>query len=119
MSSSSRQFTFRPPERGNGHLLFVSIALGLVALYFVAGINVSDATTRVTPKNTEQAVNRTHKGDRLLMAPASRTRLLKQPYEIGLRGLLAVDAKLPEGCDPLVSPIADDRLANIASRCVS
>jgi len=115
MSSSPRQFTFRLPE--NGHFLLGSAILGLVALSFVAGVNVSDATTRVTPKNTEQTVNRTQKTDRLLMA--SPAHLHKQPHEFGLRGLLALDAKLPEGCDALVSTIVNDRLANIASGCVA
>jgi hypothetical protein len=117
MSSSPRQFTFRLPE--SGHLLLVSAVLGLVALSFMAGINVSDATTRVTPTNTEQTVNRTQKTDRLLIAPASPAHLPKQPHEFGLRGLLALDAKLSEGRDALVSTTVNDRLANIASDCVS
>ena len=85
----------------------VVAAAGLVTLSVLIGMQVSAATmrteVRITEPLSEQAVNRAHKGDRIT---ASRVRANGTQ-------------RLPRGCEALVSPIADPRLANVAIRCLS
>jgi len=78
------------------------------AILLVGTINSSALTVaQASSDKAEQVVNRTAKGDRrLLRASSSRP---KQPER----------SSLPEGCEPLVSPIADRALARIAVRCLS
>jgi hypothetical protein len=54
-----------------------------------------------------EVVNRTSKGDRL---PLVKVIIPRTP---------AYEARLPDGCDPLVSALENSHLAHIAGRCVS
>jgi hypothetical protein len=56
-------------------------------------------------------IDRAHKGDRLPIATVIHDPKLDR---LAMRG-----HDLPEGCDALVSPLADARLARIAGRCQS
>jgi hypothetical protein len=110
----SIQFLRWSPRSG-AQLFAGSVAAALVALSFFAGMEVSVATARMAAEPSGQIVNRLQKGDRLL-GSAAQQNVAKKPREFTVPRL---DLKLPDGCDSLVSPIADDRLARIASRCVS
>ena len=64
-------------------------------------------------------VNRTLKGDRLPPAPAFHPNALKRPLETNAPRESVPDSKLPDGCESLVSSLANIQLARIAGRCVS
>jgi hypothetical protein len=85
------------------------VVLGAFALITVLeGSNLSARSGIQPPAET---VNRTLKGDRL---PSSHARPpAAHPRE------RASDAKLPYGCEPLISPLVSRELARIAGRCLS
>ena len=89
---------------GPGTELFLgSVATAVVAAILVVGAGISIVPTRSNAAPVEQLVNRVGKADRLLL-PVRPT---------------GVDSKLPRGCEPLVSPLADTQLARFARQCVS
>jgi hypothetical protein len=55
-----------------------------------------------------ERVDRTHKGDRLQVQP-----------QVQVVRARAYGSELPEGCDPLVSPLANRQLARSAAHCES
>jgi hypothetical protein len=116
---TSIQFWLRWPTCGGAQLFVGSMAAALVALSFIAGMEVSVATARMRAEPSGQIVNRTQKSDRLLGSSTFQLNVVKQPGAVTVPGLPDVNLKLPDGCDSLVSPIADDRLARVAGRCVS
>jgi len=59
------------------------------------------------------------KGDRLPLRPASLSNVENQPVEWREPRTSAPDSKLPDGCEAVVSSIANPALAHIAGRCVS
>jgi hypothetical protein len=64
---------------------------------------------------SEQTVNRALKGDRLPLVPTIHWHVENQLLELRA----PPDAKLPDGCEAVVSSIANSELAHIAGRCVS
>jgi len=96
--------------------LLVGRMAAALALFFSMAISVSTAPIEAEPA---QIVVRTHKGDRLLSASASQRHVPKKPREVVVPHQPAEDLKLPDGCDPLVSPIADNLFSRVAGRCVS
>jgi hypothetical protein len=83
-----------------------SICGGLIvaALTTVIGFE-GIATARSDVGSSVEIVNRTRKADRLPVV------------QINVPRALAYD--VPDGCDPLVSPLTRSHLARIAGRCVS
>lgn len=115
----SRSFGSRRSQQRRTQLFVWSMAAVLIALSFFAGMEISVATTRIGAEPFGQVVNRAQKGDRLPSSGALRLDAVKQPRQVTVPSLPALELKLPDGCDPLVSPIADERLARVAGRCVS
>jgi hypothetical protein len=86
----------------------ISICDGLIlaALTTVIGFE-GIATARPDVGSSVEIVNRTRKADRLPMV------------QINMPRAPAYDARLPDGCESLVSPLAQSHLARVAGRCVS
>jgi hypothetical protein len=87
-------------------LTSVCAGLILAALTTVIGFD-GIATARPHLGSSKEIVNRTRKADRLPMIPVHVPRAP------------VYDAKLPDGCEPLVSVLTRSNLARIAGRCVS
>jgi hypothetical protein len=79
----------------------------LAAVSTVIGVEgIATARPDVGPSAAE-IVNRARKGDRLPLV------------QINIPPAHGYDARLPDGCDSLVSPLVYSHLAHIAGRCVS
>lgn len=115
--ASTIQFGLRQSTRGGTQLLGRVMAAAL-ALFFISSMEISVATGPIEA-GPAQIVVRTHKGDRLLGASAPQQHVPKQSREIIVPHQSAEDLKLPEGCDPFVSPFENDSLSQVAGRCVS
>ena len=104
-------------------LILRGVGSVVITLSIIASLEVLFASGRSGVEFSGDAprhvVNRTQKGNRLLQASAFQLTVVKNPRGVTTPRLPTVDLKLPEGCDALVSPIADDRLARVAARCVS
>jgi len=88
-------------------------ALAIFAMFI--GLEAMVATSSAGPQLAEQTINRTLKGDRAAPAFSSQNR---RP-EIKNDRTRVIKPKLADGCESLVSPAADARLAQVAGRCVS
>jgi hypothetical protein len=103
-------------------------AFALAVAYFVVGVDVSTTTAAPAGDPGLQTVNRTLKADRLPMKPAfrlptipaskSRRNAGNEPLEHDVPSA-APKPELLDGCEPLVSPIGQSPLAQVAGRCVS
>jgi hypothetical protein len=103
-------------------------AFALAMAYFVVGVDVSTTTAATGGDPGVQTVNRALKADRLPMKPAfrlpaipaskSRRNAGNEPVEIEIPGATPRQ-ELLDGCEPLVSPIGQSPLAQVAGRCVS
>ena len=104
-------------------LILRGIGSVVITLAIIAGLEVSFASGRsgveFSGDAPRQVVNRMQKGNRLQQVAAFQLTVVKNPGGVTTPRLPTVDLKLPEGCDALVSSIADDRLARVAARCVS
>ena len=84
-----------------------------VVFQLAVSLQVSAASDR-QPNASVQTVNRANKGDRFIGRPD----LVKTPRELVVQPPPA--ARLPNGCEPMVSIVAADaQLARVAGRCVS
>ena len=99
--------------RGHWAYLFGS-GLGLAILALVAGLQVRTvaASPQDSMQNASTAVNRTLKGDRLMLPAMSGKPADRQ-------GLQAPREKLPDGCEAAVSAMTRSSLAQTAGRCIS
>jgi len=95
-------------------VLRFNAALALFAMF--VGLEATLATSSAGPQLSEQTINRTLKGDRA--APAFSSHANRRP-EIRSGRTRVIKPKLADGCESLVSPAADARLAQVAGRCVS
>jgi len=93
--------------------------VSLAALAFISGLVMSDLTARSVVDRSEQTVVRVLKGDRLPLKPASHSEVENQPVEWRAPRLPAPVSRLPDGCEAVVSSIANSELAHVAGRCVS
>jgi hypothetical protein len=107
------------------HSQYVISGLGaLVALgFFVIGLEMS-ATTAWSGSDrgslNPQSINRTLKGDRLPLIPEkARKNAVNGPLEIQAPRAPAAKQELPDGCEPLVSTIAQSPLSLVPGRCLS
>ncbi len=101
---------------------YVISGLGaLVALgFFVIGLEVSATTASPGPKQAPQMVDRALKGDRLPLVPEkARKNAVNGPIEILAPRAPAANQELPDGCEPIVSSIAQSPLSQVPGRCVS
>jgi hypothetical protein len=107
----------------NAILCAAGISLAIVtADQVLAGASLVAATASTT-------VDRTLKADRVVPTPrtvAGAQRILKPagsvtvtPAPSGARRSPALDARIPEGCEPAVSPLAKAAGRLPASRCLS
>ena len=106
--------SLRSIRRGR-HVLVGSMAAVLIItiLSIMIGLEVSAATLRSTlsEQSSGQIVNRTRKGDRQLAVHEVR--------QIKFELTPAPDLKLADGCESLVSTLANAPLAKVAGRCMS
>jgi len=91
----------------------------LAALAIASGFFMVDSAARSMADPSLQTVNRALKGDRLPLRPASLSHVENQPVEWPAPRTSIPDSKLPDGCEAVVSSIANPELAHIAGRCVS
>ena len=91
----------------------------LAALAIVFGLVMVDSAAPSMVDPSAQTVDRALKGDRLPLKPASRLEVENQPVEWRVPRISIPDSKLPDGCEAVVSSIANSELAHIAGRCVS
>lgn len=105
------------------HSQYVISGLGaLVALgFFVIGLEVSATTASPAPKQVQQMVDRTLKGDRLPLVPEkARRNAVNGPHEmLAPRAPAARQEQLLDGCESIVSAIAQSPLSQVPGRCVS
>ena len=89
---------------------------------FVIGLEVSATTAAPGAEPTRQVINRTLKSDRLPQVQTGRRNAVNGPFELQpppIQLVPAVQPELPDGCEPLVSPITASPLAQVPGRCVS
>ena len=86
-------------------VVVVAMAVGLVAGAFPAVLSAPGAASAA---QHAISVNRANKGDRLQL---KRTSAVSLP--------VAVKARLPVGCEPAFSRVADPARAHIFLRCIS
>jgi hypothetical protein len=99
------------------NLLLGIILLGVasVILCVVVGFQVSTGTARPKIEHRQQTLNRALKGDRMVPAFSSHT-LRRDP---GILRVPSFDSRLADGCEALVSPLANTLWARTAGRCLS
>ena len=105
--------SLRSVRRGS-HVLAGSLVAVLIAiLSIMIGLEVSAATLRSasSEQSSGHIVDRTRKGDRRPAAHEVRQNKFERTPAPGL--------KLADGCESLVSPLANALLAKVAGRCVS
>ena len=110
------RFDFGRTTWRGARLLVGSVSSALIFASIIVGIDVSVATARSgavsSADSSGQSVNRMSKGDRQQGVAASRDIAARQRGE-------ALDMKLAVGCESLISPLANPRLARVARRCLS
>lgn len=102
-----------------GAQLLLGLGAALTVLSIIVGFEGSIATARSSSEPSSEIVNRTRKGDRLPLVPAFRLNAVDKSGEISVPRTPALELKLADGCEPLVSPLAHAGLARVAGRCVS
>ena len=105
--------------RSGAHFLIGGLGVALAIFLIFIGTEVSVATASSGIEPSGKIVNRAEKGGRLPLVSALHLNALNQPFEIKLPRAPSTGSKLADGCESLVSPLADSRLARIAGRCVS
>jgi len=92
-----------------GYLLIGVLAVLAMGLVTVAGLGLAVGARPVPERGAIiQHVDRTHKGDRLDL-----------PTTVGSRPVPKQHMALPEGCEPLVSPLVSAGLPSTSGRCLS
>ena len=90
------------------------LACGVTLAAAAVALMLQDLTATARPQQERTMVNRALKSDRLqVLPPGTRNR----PADLGARRAPA--AKLPEGCEAVVSTINASSLSRTAGRCVS
>jgi hypothetical protein len=118
LAQTSVQFGSLRLMFGNPRHLADGLIVSLAALAFVSGLVMFDLSVRAAADAPEQTVTRALKSDRLPLAPSIHSDVASQPVERAPRTSIP-DLKLPDGCEAVVSSIANPELAHIAGRCVS
>ncbi|MEJ2378914.1 MAG: hypothetical protein P8Y71_27180 [Pseudolabrys sp.] len=98
-----------------GYLLIGGLAVVGMGVVTLAGLGFTVGARPVTNSGQViQYVDRTHKGDRLDLHTTIKTesRRLMQP-------LRTKPARMPVGCEPMVSPLAASADAHRSGRCLA
>ena len=119
LARSSVQFGASRSVYGGSRPFASGLIASLAALAFISGLVMFDSTARSMVDPSAQTVNRALKGDRLPLAPVSRPDAENQPAELRALRTSTPNSRLPDGCEAVVSSIANSELAHIAGRCVS
>lgn len=119
LARSSAQFGASRSMFSSSRSFAGGLIASLSALAFVSGLVMFDSAARSSVDPPAQTVNRALKGDRLPLKPASHSEVENQPVEWRAPRLPAPVSRLPDGCEAVVSSIANSDLAHVAGRCVS
>ena len=99
--------------RVSGVTLILAAATAAVAMNGPAAGGVSGMSISAPTGDRLVSVNRANKGDRLSQAPA------EQPaHSLPSTEAVVPPKRVPLGCDPAFSPVADPAHANIYKRCL-
>jgi hypothetical protein len=104
------------PKPSVNVMRFPGMKAAVAILGIFVGFEASTAALEVEPGLPQQTIDRTLKGDR--MAPAFSSHSMRLP-EIRTSRTPAINYELADGCESLVSPLANAPLARVARRCVS
>jgi len=96
-----------------GVTLILAAATAAVAINGPAGGGVSGTSISAPTGDRLVSVNRVNKGDRLPQAPAERPSHSSSSTEA-----VVPPKRVPLGCDPAFSPVADPAHGNIYKRCL-
>jgi hypothetical protein len=105
--------------RRHSRLLVGSCGAAFAIASFVIGLEISATTAAPGAEPAQQSINRTLKSDRLPQVQKSRRNAVNGPFELQAPPVPASLPELPDGCEPLVSPITQSPLAQVPGRCVS
>jgi len=118
LAQTSVQFGSLRLTFGNPRSFADGLIVSVAALAFVSGLVMFDLSARTVADASQQTVSRALKSDRLPLAHLIHSDVASQPVEHDPRTSVP-DLKLPDGCEAVVSSIANPELAHIAGRCVS
>ena len=96
-----------------GVTLILVAATAAVAINGPAGGGVSGTSISAPAGDRLVSVNRVNKGDRLPQAPAERLSRSSSSTEA-----VVPPKRVPLGCDPAFSPVADPAHGNVYKRCL-
>jgi hypothetical protein len=101
--------------------LGATVALGFLVIGLeLSATNAWSGVDSMTPRTKAQQVDRSLKGDRLPLVPESaRKNAVNGPTEIQPRRAPPARQELLDGCEPIVSTIAQSPLSRVAGRCLS
>ena len=105
--------------RHHSRLLVGGCGAAFAIVSFVIGLEVSATTAAPGAEPARQIINRTLKSDRLPQVQKSRRNAVNGPFELPAPPVPASQPELPDGCEPLVSPIAQSPLSQVPGRCLS
>jgi hypothetical protein len=103
----------------HSRLFIGGCAVAFVVASFAIGLEVSATTAAPGAGRAGQTVDRTLKSDRLPQVRKDRRNAVNAPFDLQVPPAPASKPELPDGCEPLVSPIMDSPLSHIPGRCVS
>jgi hypothetical protein len=86
---------------------------------FAIGLEVSSTTAAPSTGQNSAIFNRTLKGDRLPLSPATTRNAVNRPVGTTTPPAAASRPELPDGCEPVVSAIGQPPLARVPGRCIS
>ena len=109
----SRNTTCSMLSRVAGVTLILGAAIAAVAMNGPAAGGVSGMNSSAPASDRLVSVNRINKGDRLPQAPAERLSHSSPSTEA-----VVPPKRVPLGCDPAFSPIADPARGSIYKRCL-
>ena len=105
--------------RRNSQYVISGLGVVVALSFFVIGLEVSASTVGSGADRAPNQVVRTLKGDRLPLIPEkARKNAVNGPIEI-LAPRAPVRQELLDGCESIVSQIAQSPLSQIPGRCVS
>jgi hypothetical protein len=99
--------------------LFACTGVAFAIASFLIGLEVSATTAATTADPGPAGINRTLKGDRLLLVPGKSRNAVNGPTEIKTPRAPMPTPQLLDGCEPMVSTIGQPPLARVAGRCLS
>jgi len=105
--------------RRHSRLLFGGCGAAFAIVSFVIGLEVSATTAAPGAGPASQSVNRSLKSDRLPQVPKGRRDAVNGPIELPAPPVPVSKPELLDGCEPLVSPIMQSPLSQVAGRCLS